>query len=418
MKFDVGIDFLIKENPVGAIFGQDEVNAVANVLLSGKTLAYGENRDRFEEEFAKFVGAKHCITTSSGTTALDLAMVILKLKEGDEVIGTPQTFRATYLKLASRNVTIKFADVFPDTLNMNPDTIEDKITDRTKAIVIMDYAGNPNDMDRIMAIARKHNLKVVEDAAHAPGAAYRGRKVGSIADLTCFSFQSLKNMSLGGEGGAVTTNDDELAAAANEIRAYGILGELKKRDVPAIGPYKPLEGIYDHASYSYTHDWVRTDEYGTNMRITEMQAAIGLVQLKKVDHFNDMRIAIGNRYTEAFNKIEGLRTLKVDPRDRCIYHLYPVFIDPDVIGANLQEFIDYLQKEKRIQIILRFFPVNVADYMVYRGHHLGECPVCEKVWFEQQVNLPINPKMTDVEIEYVIQSVADAVTYFKARRKS
>lgn len=174
MNFNVGIDFLVKENPVGAIFGDDEIDAVARVIRSGKTLAYGENRDRFEEAFAKYVGAKHCITTSSGTTALDLAVTILCLKEGDEVIATPQSFRATYLKLASKNITIKFADVFPDTLNMDPSTIEDKITERTKAIVIMDYAGNPNDMDAIMEIAKRHNLRIIEDAAHAPGASYRG----------------------------------------------------------------------------------------------------------------------------------------------------------------------------------------------------------------------------------------------------
>lgn len=302
MNFNVGIDFLVKENPVGAIFGDDEIDAVARVIRSGKTLAYGENRDRFEEAFAKYVGAKHCITTSSGTTALDLAVTILCLKEGDEVIATPQSFRATYLKLASKNITIKFADVFPDTLNMDPSTIEDKITERTKAIVIMDYAGNPNDMDAIMEIAKRHNLRIIEDAAHAPGASYRGRKVGSMADLTCFSFQSLKNMSLGGEGGAVTTDDDELAAAAEEIRAYGILGEKKERKEAAIGPYKPLRHIYDHASFSYTHDWTRIDEIGTNMRITEMQAAIGLAQLPKLDSFNDMRIAIAEKYNQAFRR--------------------------------------------------------------------------------------------------------------------
>ncbi|MCI9486731.1 MAG: DegT/DnrJ/EryC1/StrS family aminotransferase [Lachnospiraceae bacterium] len=416
MNFNVGIDFLVKENPVGAIFGDDEIDAVARVIRSGKTLAYGENRDRFEEAFAKYVGAKHCITTSSGTTALDLAVTILCLKEGDEVIATPQSFRATYLKLASKNITIKFADVFPDTLNMDPSTIEDKITERTKAIVIMDYAGNPNDMDAIMEIAKRHNLRIIEDAAHAPGASYRGRKVGSMADLTCFSFQSLKNMSLGGEGGAVTTDDDELAAAAEEIRAYGILGEKKERKEAAIGPYKPLRHIYDHASFSYTHDWTRIDEIGTNMRITEMQAAIGLAQLPKLDSFNDMRIAIAEKYNQAFNRVEGLGTLKVDPRDRCVYHLYPVFIDPEVLGVDLQGFIDYLQFEKRIQIILRFFPATVADYMVYQGHGLGESPVCEKIWFERQVNLPINPKMTDVEVAYVINSVTEAAEHFKNRK--
>ncbi|MCD2493193.1 DegT/DnrJ/EryC1/StrS family aminotransferase [Lacrimispora sp. NSJ-141] len=416
MNFNVGIDFLIKENPVGAIFGDDEINAVARVMRSGKTLAYGENRDQFEAEFAEYVGAEHCITTSSGTTALDLAVMILCLKEGDEVISTPQSFRATYLKLASKNITIKFADVFPDTLNMDPSTIEDKITDRTKAIMIMDYAGNPNDMDAIMAIARKHDLKVIEDAAHAPGAGYRGRKIGSIADLTCFSFQSLKNMSLGGEGGAVTTNDDELAAAALEIRAYGILGEKKERETPCIGPYKPLKHIYDHASFSYTHDWTHIDEIGTNMRITEMQAAIGLVQLAKLDKFNEMRIAIAQKYNEAFNQVEGLRTLKIDPQDRCVYHLYPVFIDPEVLGVDLQGFIDYLQFEKRIQIILRFFPATVSDYMVYKGHKLGESPVCEKVWFEQQVNIPINPKMTEAEVAYVISSVVEAAEHFKSKK--
>ncbi len=416
MNFDVGIDFKIKEMPVGGIFGQEEIDAVAEVINSGKTMAYGEKRDQFEAAFAEYVGCKHAISVMSGTAALDLAVKMLRLREGDEIIGTPQTFRATYMLIAERNVTIKFADVYPDTLNMDPSTIEDKITPRTKAIFIMDYAGNPNDMDAIMAIAKKHNLKVVDDAAHAPGAMYKGRKVGSIADITCFSFQSLKNMSLGGEGGMVTTNDDALAYDGRELRAYGVIGKLREKEVPQIGPYKPLKNIYDHASYSYTHEWEVTYEYGTNIRCTELQCAIGLVQLKKLDWMNDLRIDIGRRYHEAFNQLTGIRTARVSKDDRCIWHLYPIFIDPEVLGCTLQEFIDYLQFEKKIQIILRFFPVEVADYMVYRGHQLGECPVCEKVWFEQQVNLPINPKMTADEVQYVIDSVADAVQYFLNRK--
>ena len=405
--------YKVGELGVGSILGEEEVQAVARVLESGNTLAYGPCRDKFEKEFAEYCGVGFAVSATSATTALQMACQILHMKEGDEIVGTPQTFRATYVYLGDRGVSIRFADIDRETLNIDPATIEDKITPRTKALYIMDYGGNPVDMDPVMEIARKHNLAVIEDAAHSPGAEYKGRKIGSIADITCFSFHSLKNMTTLGEGGMLTTHNPVYAERARKLRTMDTVGERKERDSRQIGPYKGYDRpINDHSGVAFTHEWMQIDEWGSNFRMSEVQAAVGSVQLKKLDAMNDARARVAARYSEGLSKIEGIRLSRVAPDVRNVWHLYPCFMDSSVIKAGHEEFINYLD-DKGIQIIQRFFPVHLSDYMRYLGHQFGECPVCEKVWFEEQLNLPINPKMSFDQVDYVVESIREAVNHFK-----
>ncbi len=412
---DMQVQFKVYERGIGSILGDEELEAVKNVLKNAESLAgWGPINRKFEEEFARYCGVKHAITTSSCTAALTLATRVLKLKKGDEVVCTPQTFIATVLEAASRGVVFRFADIDPNTLNIDPETIEDKITPKTKAILLVHYGGNPADMDPIVEIARAHDLAIIEDAAHAPGAEYKGRKIGSIGDFTCFSFHSLKNMTTLGEGGMLTTNNDEYAEKARRLKSMGIIGETEERAVKTIGKYpKPDPPLPDHAAGAYDFDWTRIDEYGSNFRLTEVQAAVGLVQLKKLDDLNEMRRKVARGYSEGLSEIKGIRLW--EDREDClnVYHLYPCFLNQDEVSVDHTKLLQYLHYKKGVQIILRYFPVHLSTYMRYCGHKFGECPVCERVWFEEQINLPIDPTKTEEDIEYVVSSIKEAMNKFR-----
>ena len=404
----------VREYEVGSEFGPEEIEAVRALLESGNTLAYGPLRDKFEKEFADYCGTPFAVSVTSATTALHAATQLLQLRERDEIIGTPQTFRATYISAASRRVRIRFADIQPRTLNIDPDTVERNVTRRTRAIYVVDYGGNPVDLAPVMEIAAKHHLLVVEDAAHAPGADYRGKKIGSIADITCFSFHSLKNMNTFGEGGMLTTSRPEFAEAVKSLRTMGVIGEQRPRASQAIGPHtRPAFKISDHAGESYTKDFVRIDEWGGNYRISEVQALIGSIQLRRLDGLNRRRAEVAARYHAGLSRIDGIVTPETTPASTNVWHLYPCFLDRSVIKASRDDFINYLMNTMGVEVILRYFPVHLADYMRYEGHRFGECPVCERVWFDQQLNLPINPRMPPEEVDRVVEAVRETVRHFE-----
>ena len=409
------MDYRIYEYGKGSTFGPEELEAV-KTALEGETLAYGPLRDKFEAEFAEYTGVERAVSVTSATTGLHLATQLLRLGRGDEVICTPQSFRATVLPLWARGVTIRFGDICPNSLNLDPDTIEGKISDRTKAIYLVHYGGQPADMDRILPIARKHGLAVVEDCAHAAGAEHYGKKVGTMADLAVFSFHSLKNMSLGGEGGMVVINREDLVPPALQLRSMCSYGQREKKAETTIGPYPMPDNLYsDHSKDAWTDNWKEIYEFGTNLRISEIQAAIGSAQLRKLDGFCDRRRELGQYLNEHLSRIEGITVQTESPDKKHVYHLYVMFYDSEVVGAPRQDFLKILDAEKRIQIVQRYFPLHLLMESQHCGHRFGQCPVAEKVFFERQVNLPINPRMTTEDADYIIESVGDAVKTLRNR---
>jgi perosamine synthetase len=402
--------FKVGEYGVGSVIDEEDLRAATEALRDSESLSWGPHVPKFEKAFADFCGVKHAIAVTSCTAALEIATRILKIKSGTDIVGTPQTFRATYVPVNAAGAAIHFADIEAETLDIDPDTIEDKITPKTKAIYVMHYGGNPVDMDPIKEIAAKRGLDVVEDAAHALGAVYKGRKVGSIGDLTCFSLQSLKNMTTLGEGGFLTTNSDDYADMARTLRTYGIIGEQRPRTEKSIGKYlAPDPRISDHADDSWDCDWVRIDGWGIHARMNEVQAAVGLNQLKKLDKMNEMRAKVAKWYGEGLSKIKGIRLWKIHDDSQASWHLYPCFVEQVKVKMNMFDLIHYLELEKGVQIIPRYFPVHLTDYMRYYGHRYGECPVCERVWFEEQLNLPINPRMPYSEVEMAVQAVNEGI---------
>jgi perosamine synthetase len=393
--------------------GLEEAEAIMRVLQQD-TLMKGPTARQFEQEFAKKIGARHALATSSCTTALFLSAQILGLKEGDEVITTPQTFWVTSWPMLARKCKIRFADIDPNSLNIDPNTIEPLVNEKTKAIYVVHHGGQAVDMDPVMEIARRHHLRVVEDCAHAPGAKYKDRYTGTIGDVGCFSFHSLKNMTTG-EGGMLTTNDDRLFEYAEPLGTLHMYGEMYERADKRIGPYSEPAYYKDwHARSAFNKDYVNGKfEVGNNFRMSDLQAAIGLVQLRKLDRLNERRRQIAQRLNDGLRDIEGITLQEEKPYAYHIYHLYTFFYHPEIVGASKDDFIRYLEQEAGIQIVVRYFPIHLLSEFRALGHRYGECPVAEKTYFEHQIQLPIYDHLTDEQVEHMIASVRQAVAYLK-----
>ena len=402
------MDWVVPEYGLGSRIGFEEMEAIARGLQQDG-LGGGALLREFELAFARFCGAQHCIATVSGTTALHMVAHALDLGGDTEVICTPQTFQATMLPFLYRRVPVRFCDIEADTLCPDPATVERLITPRTRALYVMHYGGLPCDMDPFLQIAARRGLVVVEDAAHAPGALYHDRRIGGLSHATCFSFGSLKNMTLLGQGGAITTNDDALAARLSTMVGRGLHGERRQRPDRMIGPYREPDPRYaDHSGDSYSHDWVSIDAIGANLSPCSVQAAAGLVQLAKLDHMNEIRRSLVARYRQGLGQIEGMRFQAEHPGRQSVYHLFPVFFDQKETGIDHDDLIRAIEA-RGVRVNNRFFPCHLSSYLRPLGHQFGDCPVTERVWFDQQVNLPISPLHTTEQVDYAVEAIAEAV---------
>lgn len=350
------------------IITDEEIEAVTEVLKSGM-LAQGPKVEEFQNKFAQYSDAKYGIATSSGTTALHTALVAAGVEQGDEVITTPFTFAATSNSILYSNATPVYADIDPKTFNLNPEKIEEKITDKTKAIMPVHLYGQPADMDPILEIAEKHDLKVIEDAAQAHGSTYKGKKIGSIGDLGCFSFYPTKNMTTG-EGGMVTTNDEELAEKSSMVRAHG---ESKRYEQSLLG-------------YNY--------------RMTDIAASIGLVQLKNIDQINKKRNENAEYLSEGLSDVEGITTPEIAENVTHVFHQYTIRVSKD-----RDAFKDFLtQKEIGTGV---HYPIVLYKQPYYQNIGLtGNCPEAELA-ANQVISLPVHPSLTQEELDTIISAVKE-----------
>ncbi|HEY3559462.1 MAG TPA: DegT/DnrJ/EryC1/StrS family aminotransferase [Kribbella sp.] len=402
-------EFVVPYAGVSNRLGVDEVAAVTSALR-GETLSMGPLGKQFENRFAEMLGATHAHATNSCTTALFLAAQVLELQPGDEVITTPQTFWVTTWPLQSIGCTVRFADIDPDSLNIDPASVAALVTPRTRSIWVVHHGGRAVDMDPIMDIARKHRLSVVEDCAHAPGATYKGRRVGTIGNIGCFSFHSLKNMTTG-EGGAFVTSDDHLAAKARDLGTIHTWGSLVERQTDRIGPYAQPKYYRDpHVRSAFTLRY-RDDRYliGNNYRMSEVTAALGLAQLQKLDQLNKRRQEIAEQLDQGLAGVPGITTQRRRPEAPSIYHLYTIFYDAEVAGRPKDDFIRLLEQAEGIEIVLRYFPIHLLPEFRALGHEYGECPVAETAYFEHQIQLPIYAQLTDQQVDHLIGGVRRAV---------
>jgi len=361
----------------------DDCAAVAEVLKSD-WLTTGPLVEEFERRFADFAGARYAVAVSSGTAALHAAMHSLNIKNGDEVIVPTMTFAATVNAVLFCGGMPVFVDSDPDTLLIDPSAIEAAITDRTKAICAVDYAGQPCDYDAIREIADKHQLPVISDACHALGACYKHRAVGFLANLSTFSFHPVKPMTTG-EGGMVTTDDKDLAYSMRRFRNHCLTSEHRER----------------HEQGSWRYEVV---DLGWNYRLTDFQCALGISQMKKVPLRTLARRKIAERYNNAFNSLDSIIPLKVQQGISHAYHLYVVQIDEEKFSVDRSQIFRALTAEG-IGVNVHYIPVHLHPF--YReklNTREGMCPNAERA-YGRILSLPIFAGMTDEDADDVIKAV-------------
>src|SRR5665213_2705716 len=354
----------------GSCYGEEEQEALLEVLRANAP-SCGPRVKQFEEEFAKYCGAGYGLAVTSGTTGLQLAMIAAGIAPGDEVITTPVSWIATANAAAVMGAKVVFADVDPRTLNLDPASVEKKITSRTKAILPVHLYGQCSDMDALNELARPRGIHVVEDAAHAAGAEYKGRKAGSLGDIAVFSFHQQKNMVTLGEGGLITTSDKSLYEKMLSHRSLCCLTYDPK------GKYLPLdESVLPMGKRYWYLDF---DEIGFNYRMTDAQAAVGLVQLRKLDSLNAQRIAIAKKYSDGLQGIQGLTLPFVSPENKHVFHIYMVLLE-DAFPLSKEDFMWDLYTRKGIKAWSHYMPIHLTTAYRKLGHKPGECPIAEALF--------------------------------------
>jgi perosamine synthetase len=388
IQFDLQIKY-------GSEYGPEEESALLGVLRQGAPTS-GEACLQFEREFAAYCGVTHARAVSNGTAALFLSLVALDLKPGDRVITTPMTWIATAAVAVTLGAEVDFVDIHPDTYNLDPRQLEAKITERTRAILPVHLYGQCCDMDAILAIARRHNIAVIEDACHSVGSEYKGRKAGSFGVTGCFSFHEQKNMSTLGEGGMVVTNDaaifERVALYRSHCtRVYGASTKYCSLDESKLPMGKRFW-------------WQDFEDCGYNFRMTDVQGAVGVVQLRKLDTLNQRRIGNAAYLTAGLRDVPGLKLPLLCPGCKHVYHLYPVQIDPVVFGMDRDDFIYAMLHERGIKVGTHYTPIHLSTAFMKRGTRKGQFPVAEAVG-ERLVTLPINPRQSREALDYLIESI-------------
>jgi perosamine synthetase len=371
----------------GQTIGEDDIEAVADVLRSDY-LTTGPAVDAFEEAFADFVDTEEAVAVANGTAALHAAMHVLSIGPGDEVIVPAITFAATANSVVFEGGTPVFADVDPDTLLLDPESVAEKATDDTKAVVGVDYAGQPCQYGALRELTDIHDLTLLDDACHALGGFYKNKPVGSLGDLNTFSFHPVKNMTTG-EGGMITTDDPEWAKAMRRFRNHGITNTHHERA--------------EKSSWAYD-----IPEAGYNYRLTDMQCALGMSQLEKLPRWTERRQAIAAQYDEAFESMDAISPLRMRDEATCAYHLYVVRLNLDQLTCDRETVHEALRAEG-IGVNVHYIPAHLHTY--YRENFdtgPGDCPHAEDV-YERILTLPIFPKMTEKDIEDVIRAVRKVI---------
>lgn len=364
---------------------EEDIEAVTAVLR-GDWLTTGPAVTAFENAISELTGGHRAVSCTSGTSALHMAYAGLGVGPGDEVVTTPMTFVATASCASMLGAKVVFADVEDDTALIDPAAVEAVVTDRTKVIAAVDYAGHPADYDALQPIADRVGAKTLDDAAHSVGGFYKGRPVGDLADVTTLSFFPTKNLTTG-EGGAVVAKDPEVAQRAHEFHHIGVVRDRERFETTDEGPW-----------YYEVH------EHGLNYRLTDIASALGLSQLKRLDAFKKRRTELTARYNEAFAGVAGLRTPAqrddVDPA----WHLYPV----RVLGGRRREVFDSL-RAAGILVQVNYIPVHWQPLYANAGYQRGMCPNAEQ-FYREEISLPMFPDLTDSDVDRVVETLTKLVS--------
>lgn len=372
----------IKFIPYGKQFiSQEDINCVVDVLKSD-FITQGPKIEEFEKALADYCNAKHAVIFNSGTSALHASYYAYGISKNDEIITTPNTFVATSNAALYLGGKPNFVDIKLETGNIDENKIEEQITEKTKLIAPVHYSGNPVDLEIIHEIAEKHGLGVIEDAAHALGAEYNGKKIGNceFSDMVEFSFHPVKHITTG-EGGAVVTNNDEYYEKLINFRSHGITKYNLVNENP--GPW-----------------YYEMQDLGFNYRITDIQAALGLSQLKKIDKFVERRREIAKIYNEIFNGNPYFDCIIENKNALSAYHLFPIILKDEF--KNKKSLIFNKLRESKLGVQTHYIPVHTQPYYTNLGYNKNDCPI-SKDFYEKEISIPMFPSMTDEDISLVVK---------------
>ena len=356
----------------GTLYDMNEAVAILNVLKRGAP-TNGVLVKKFEDEFAAFTGGKYGVATNSWGGGAQLLTILLDIKQGDEVIIPAMAMSATANFFALRGAKIVFAEVDPKTMNLDVSKLEEKITEKTKVVVAVHMCGQPADLDPISEIVKKHNLILIQDAAHAPGALYKGKPLASYGDFTIYSFHQAKNICTLGEGGMIVFQNEDYYNRLKQLRSHGLGKEI-----------------------------------GLSNRMTEVQGAVGLEQLKKLPQHNKIRRKLAYYMNDCLKTIEGITIPYEIPDVYHVYHLYNIVLDEEKLGITKKKFIEGLWRKKRIMTISYAPAVNCLEPYLKLGHYAGECPVSEKV-ADNSIILPIAPWYTTDEMDEMYTAIKELI---------
>lgn len=360
----------------------EDIKAVIETLKS-PYLTTGPKVSEFEKVVADYVGATYAVAFSNGTAALHAACYAAGITQGDEVITTPITFAASANCVRYMGGEVIFADIDEETYNLDPKEVEKKITLKTKAIIPVDFTGQPVDIDAFMEIGKKHNIVIIEDGAHSLGASYKKRKVGATADMTMFSFHPVKPITTG-EGGMIVTNNRTYYEKLRLFRGHGITQTA----------YAKEQG-----------DWYyEMTDLGYNYRMTDIQAALGISQMNRLDEFIEKRQELANLYTEKINQLPTLKAPNQLADTKSGWHLYSAQLDETALGKTRKEVFEDL-RNANIGVHVHYIPVYWHPYYQQLGYKKGICPKAEQ-WYERALTLPLHPQMNEADVDFVL-------SYFK-----
>lgn len=385
----------VRETPIHygrQYIDQADIDAVTEALKS-PALTGGPRITQLEKKLCEVTHARFAVAVSNGTAALHLAAMAAGFQPGDEVIVSSITFAASSNCVLYVGATPVFADIRPDTYNVDPDAVEKLITPKTKGLIAVDFTGQAVEHERLQELCRKHGLVFIEDAAHAIGTKYKGKPVGSLADMTCFSFHPVKTVT-SGEGGAVTTNDEALYRRLLRLRSHGITRNQDEMVHPTDDPW-----------------YNEQVELGYNYRMTDIQAALLNSQLDKLERFSERRSEIVKKYDAAFSRIPQLQVQKEIAESETTRHLYILRLHLEMLTCSRREFFDGLAAEN-ICSQVHYLPVYWHSYYEKLGYRKGLCPQAEK-YYGEVMSLPLYYSLSDEDVEDVIRAVQKLIAYYK-----
>jgi perosamine synthetase len=399
----------VPQHGQGSGLDRSDLDALFDLVQQQGHLSDGVQVALFEQEFCDYTGAKHAVAVTSCTMALELASRVLGFGAGDEVISSALTFQATVSSFVGSDVEVRFADIDPDTLCLDADSVARLIGPRTRAIYTVHYGGLCGDIARLRELADAHGLYLIEDCAHAIGAAADGHSAGTWGDIGCWSFHSLKNISTLGQGGMLTVRDEALAERLRRLRSMEPDASFSRRRSSRVfgGFAEPTDPRrVTHEKNAYTHDCDIIRASGLNAQMSDPAAAVGRSQLVRLPDLIERRTMLAAILDESLAAVPGVTTLPVPPGQRHARHLYAFrLVNPDVRRDDLVSLL----ADRGIEVVLRYFPLHLLPEWRLRGARLGDVPTTERVWFEELVNLPISPQLHPEDMQYTADAVAAAM---------